>query len=138
MVCPVRVVSWNLIFRSAAVARRQGGLLRELKPDLALLQEVNLGAAGTLQQAAGADWLVCAADLRARAPDDRTVRSRGVAIAGYGPVPRAWLAADVPLPERAPADRQNPPRDLRSRLTPKLLGCLSGYLRVRHSRTVLS
>ena len=59
MICPVRVVSWNLMFRSAAVARRQGELLRDLKPDLALLQEVNLGAAGTLQQAAGADWLVC-------------------------------------------------------------------------------
>jgi hypothetical protein len=89
------------MFRSAATAQRQGELLRELKPDLALLQEVNLRAAGTLQQAAGADWLICAADLRARAADDRPVRSRGVAIAGYGPTPRAWLATDVPLPERA-------------------------------------
>lgn len=98
---PVRVVSWNLMFRSAAAARRQGELLRDLKPDLILLQEVNLRSAGTLRQAAGTDWLVCAADLRARAADDRPVRSRGVAIAGYGPAPRAWLATDVPLPERA-------------------------------------
>jgi hypothetical protein len=89
------------MFRGAVTARRQGELLRELKPDLALLQEVNLGAARTLQQAAGADWLVCAAGLRARAAGDRPVRSRGVAIAGYGPAPRAWLPAGVPLPERA-------------------------------------
>jgi hypothetical protein len=32
------------MFRSAAAARRQGELLRDLKPDLVLLQEVNLGA----------------------------------------------------------------------------------------------
>jgi hypothetical protein len=98
----------DLMFRSAAAARRQGELLRELKPDLALQQEVNLGTAGTLQRAAGADWLVCAASLRACATGDRRVRSRGVAIAGYGPAPRAWPAADVPLPEGGPADRDPP------------------------------
>jgi hypothetical protein len=97
----VRVVSWNLMFRGAAGARRQGELLRRLGPDLMLLQEVNLGSAETLRQAAGADWLICAADLRVRAADDRPVRARGVAIAGRGPVPaRAWLPRDVPLPER--------------------------------------
>lgn len=101
MICPVRVVSWNLMFRSAVAARCQGELLRELRPDLVLLQEVNLGAAAALQRAAGADWLICAADLRIRAEGDRAVRSRGVAIAGYGPAPRAWLATDAPLPERA-------------------------------------
>ena len=79
---------------------RQGELLRELSPDLMLLQEVNLGSAGTLRQAAGADWFICAADLRTRAAGDRPVRSRGVAIGGRGPGPRrTWLPVDVPLPE---------------------------------------
>jgi hypothetical protein len=87
------------MFRGATTARRQGELLRELKPDLTLLQKLNRGAAEILQRAAGADWLVCAADLRVRAADDRPVRSRGVAIAGHGRR-RAWLPADVPLPER--------------------------------------
>jgi hypothetical protein len=97
----VRVVSWNLNYRGVSKAGLQGELLRELKPDLIPLQEGNLGSVETLRQAAEADWLVCAADLRQRAADDRPVRSRGVAIAGHGPVPqRAWIPADVPLPER--------------------------------------
>ncbi len=97
----VRVVSWNLRSLGTAGARRQGELLRELRPDLILLQEVNLSSAEILQQAAGADWLICAADLRVRNADDRPVRNRGVAIAGRGlPPRRAWLPADVPLPER--------------------------------------
>lgn len=37
----VRVVSWNLNFRGCKAAELQGGLLRELAPDLMLLQEVN-------------------------------------------------------------------------------------------------
>jgi hypothetical protein len=78
-----------------------GELLRKLSPDLMLLQEVNLSSAEVLRRAAGASWLICAADLRTRAPDDRLVRSRGAAIAGRGPAPsRAWLPADVPLPKR--------------------------------------
>ncbi len=97
----MRVVSWNLNYRGVSKAGLQGELLRELKPDLILLQEVNLGSAGTLRQAAEADWRVCAAELRQRAADDRPARSRGVAIAGGGPVPqRAWSPADVPLPGR--------------------------------------
>jgi hypothetical protein len=97
----VRVVSWNLNFRSVGAAHRQGELLRELRPDLILLQEVNLGSAEVLRDAAGVDWLICAADLRVRTSGDRPVRSRGVAIAGRGMAPRrAWLPADVPLPER--------------------------------------
>jgi hypothetical protein len=68
---------------------------------LILLQEVNLGSAEILRQAAGADWMICAAELRARAAEDRPVRSRGVAIAGRGPAPRrACVPEDVPLPER--------------------------------------
>ena len=82
----VRVVSWNLNYRGVSKAGLQGELLRELKPDLILLQEVNLGSVETLRQAAEADWLVCAADLRQWAADERPARSRGVAIAGRGPV----------------------------------------------------
>jgi hypothetical protein len=48
----VRVVSWNLMYRGAAGARRPGELLRSLGPDL-MLQEVNLGSAEALAQAAG-------------------------------------------------------------------------------------
>lgn len=97
----MRVVSWNVAFRGAAAAQCQGELLRKLQPDLMLLQEVNLSSAEVLRRAAGADWLICAADLRARSADDRPVRSRGVAIAGSGlPPRRAWLPVDVPLPER--------------------------------------
>ena len=97
----MRVVSWNLNYRGIAGACPQGELLCELKPDLILLQEVNLGSAETPRQAAGADWLICAAEPRQRAADDRTVRSRGVAIAGRGSAPqRAWIPEDVPLPER--------------------------------------
>ena len=73
----VRVVSWNLNNRGITGARMQWELLHELKPDLMLLQEVNLGSAETLRQAAEADWLICAADLRQRAADDRPARSRG-------------------------------------------------------------
>ena len=97
----MRVISWNLNFRRTAEARVQGELLRKFRPDLILLQEVNRGSAEVLRQAAGADWLICAADLRARAADDRPVRSRGVAIAGRGQAPgHAWVPLDVPLPER--------------------------------------
>jgi endonuclease/exonuclease/phosphatase family metal-dependent hydrolase len=97
----VRVASWNVAFRAGAAAQRQGELLCSLRPDLILLQEVNPGSAEILRRAAGADWLVRAIDLRAPAPDDRPVRSRGVAIAGRGrPPAHTWLPADVPLPER--------------------------------------
>ena len=40
----MRVVSWNLNYRGVSKAGLQGELLRELKPDLILLQEVNLGS----------------------------------------------------------------------------------------------
>lgn len=88
----MRVVTWNLCNRGVAGARLQGELLRKLSPDLMLLQEVNLGSAETLRQEAGVDWLICAADLRQQAADDRPVRSRGIAIADRGPAPqRAWI-----------------------------------------------
>ena len=97
----MRIISWNLHFRRAAVAEAQGELLRELRPDLILLQEVNPGSAEILWRAAGADWLICAADLRARTSDDRRVCSGGVAIAGRGKAPRhAWVPADVSQPGR--------------------------------------
>src|SRR5215471_32458 len=40
----VRVVSWNINFRGRKTAKQQGDLLRELAPDLMLLQEVNPGS----------------------------------------------------------------------------------------------
>jgi len=50
----VRIISWNLHFRRDAVVEAQGELLRELGPDLILLQEVNSGSAEILRRAAGA------------------------------------------------------------------------------------
>jgi endonuclease/exonuclease/phosphatase family metal-dependent hydrolase len=71
-------------------AKRQGDLLRDLAPDLMLLQEVSPGSSEILREAAGADWMVRAIDLRT--PGDSAVRRRGVAIAGRGPPPRRrWL-----------------------------------------------
>src|SRR5258706_8867508 len=97
----MRVVSWNVPFRGRVAAQRQGDLLRTLSPELILLQEANPGSADVLRQAAGADWLIRAVELRSRDPDDRPVRSRGVAIAGRGQPPaRAWLPAAVALPDR--------------------------------------
>ena len=84
----VRVVSWNIAFRGPKAAKRQGGLLRELAPDLMLLQELNPDSSAVLADAAGADWIVRAIDLRTPAPDDSPVRRRGVAIAGHGLRPR--------------------------------------------------
>jgi exonuclease III len=90
----VRVVSWNIAFRGSKPAKRQGGLLRELAPDLMLLQELNPSSSAVLADAAGADWMVSAIN-------DTPVRRRGVAIAGHGPRPgRSWLLDGIRLPER--------------------------------------
>jgi endonuclease/exonuclease/phosphatase family metal-dependent hydrolase len=97
----MRVASWNVFFRSKAVAERQGQLLRSLEVDLVMLQELNPDSADILRSAAGLDWLVRAVDLRARHADDRPVRRRGVAIAGHGlPPRRSWTLDGIPLPER--------------------------------------
>src|SRR5215831_17461930 len=66
-----------------------------------LLQEVNPGSSAVLTEAAGADWMIKAIDLRAPEPDDTPVRRRGVAIAGHGvPLCRSWLLNEIRLPER--------------------------------------
>jgi endonuclease/exonuclease/phosphatase family metal-dependent hydrolase len=100
----VRLVSWNINHRGRETAERQGNLLRELAPHLMLLQEVNPGSSDILRDAAGADWMIRAIDLRTPEPDDSPVRRRGVAIAGRGlPAPcRKWLldGDGVKLPER--------------------------------------
>ena len=97
----MRVVSWNIAFRGPKAAKRQGGLLRELAPDLMLLQEVNPGSSEVLRAAAGADWMVRAIDLRTPEPDDSPVRRRGVAIAGHGLHPyRSWLLGEIRFSER--------------------------------------
>src|SRR5437762_8656061 len=108
----VRVVSWNVQFRGAEAAKRQGDLLRELAPDLMLLQELNPGSSAILADAAGADWMVRAIDLRAAEPDDTPVRRRGVAIAGRGLLLlcRSWLLDKIRLPERVLLiETQTPP-----------------------------
>jgi endonuclease/exonuclease/phosphatase family metal-dependent hydrolase len=97
----VRVVSWNIAFRGREAAKRQGGLLRQLAPDLMLLQEVNPSSSDYLAETAGADWIVTAIDRRTPEPDDQPVRGHGVAIAGHGPRPsRSWLLDDIGLLER--------------------------------------
>ena len=97
----VRVVSWNIHFRGPETANLQGALLRELAPDLMLLQEVNPRSSESLRRAAGADWMVRAIDLRTAKPDDTSVRRRGVAIAGRAlPLCRSWLLDEIQLPER--------------------------------------
>jgi endonuclease/exonuclease/phosphatase family metal-dependent hydrolase len=97
----MRVVSWNIAFRGPETAKRQGGLLRELAPDLMLLQELNPGSSAVLKAAAGADWMVRAIDLRTSAPDDSLVRRPGVAIAGRGLHPcRSWLLGEIQQSER--------------------------------------
>ena len=74
-----------------------------------LLQEVNPGSSEVLRDAAGADWMVRAIDLRTSEPDDSPVRRLvGVAIAGRGLPPRCrwllprrwWLSDQIRLPER--------------------------------------
>ena len=96
----VRVVSWNTNFPGRKTAKRQGDLLRELDPDLMLLQEVNPGSSEVLRDAAGADWMVRAIDLRTPEPDDLPVH-RGVAIAGRGlPLRRKWLLGEIEQSER--------------------------------------
>jgi hypothetical protein len=97
----MRVISWNIAFRGPKAAKRQGGLLRELAPDLMLLQELNPRSSAVLADAAGADWMVGGVDLRTAEPDDSPVRRRGVAIAGHGQPPRrSWLLDGIRLPER--------------------------------------
>jgi len=97
----VRVVSWNIQFRRHKAAKRQGSLLRELAPDLMLLHELNPGSSAVLADAAGADWMVRAIDLRTPEPDDSPVRRHGVAIAGHGLPPcRSWLLDEIRLSER--------------------------------------
>ncbi len=97
----MRVVSWNIAFRGPEAAKRQGSLLRELAPDLMLLQELNPGSSAVLAKAAGADWMVRTIDLRTPELDDSPVRRRGVAIAGHGLPPcRSWLLDGIRLSER--------------------------------------
>lgn len=97
----MRVVSWNMAFRGLEAAKRQGDLLRKLAPDLMLLQELNPGSSTALKEAAGADWMIRAIDLRIPEPHDAPVRPHGVAIAGNGSPPgRSWLLEGIRQSER--------------------------------------
>jgi hypothetical protein len=97
----MRVIIWNIAFRGPETTKHQGDLLRELAPDLMLLQEVNPDSSNVLAKAAGADWMVKALDVRTPQPGDAPVRRRGVAIAGRGlPRGRSWLLDGIEQPER--------------------------------------
>jgi hypothetical protein len=97
----VRVASWNIAFRGAEAARRQGDLLRKYAPDLMLLQELNPSSSEVLKKAAGADWMVRAIDLRAPKPGDPPALWHGVAIAGRGLPPcRSWLLDKIELSDK--------------------------------------
>jgi endonuclease/exonuclease/phosphatase family metal-dependent hydrolase len=100
----LRVVSWNVAYRTGDVAAEQGRLLARLspEPDLVLLQEVNPNSLPLLLGEAGLGWCRSAVDLRTPSPDDTPVRRRGVSVAGRGPLPLASrLLLELPLPERA-------------------------------------
>ena len=64
----MRLVSWNINHRGHKTAEQQGNLLHELAPHLMLLQEVNPGSSQILRDAAGADWMFRAIDLRTPEP----------------------------------------------------------------------
>ena len=98
----LRIVSWNVAYRTGPTASRQGAFLAKLNPDLVLLQEVNPRSSASLVAESGLDWLVRAVDVRAAQPDDLPVRRRGVAIGGRGMAPEmvALLSEAVRLPER--------------------------------------
>src|SRR5215472_12106131 len=97
----MRVVSWNLAFRGPKTAKRRGDLLRELAPDLMLLQELNPGSSAVLADAAGADWMVRAIDPRTPEPDDSPGGGSSVSpspVAGGLPVVSGCFP--IRLPER--------------------------------------
>lgn len=99
-------MSWNVANRVGEATRRQGELLARLhpRPDVILLQEVNRRSVDALCELAGMGWWYCAVDLRQAQPDDRSVRRRGVAIAGRTAAPSSpQLLEDVPLPDRGAA-----------------------------------
>lgn len=98
---PVRVVSWNLSWRTGATADRQGAFLASLRPEVVLLQEVNAASIGRLAEAAGLNWVRSSLELREPMPEDKVGRRRGCAIGGRGEAPSSVrLLTDVPLPER--------------------------------------
>jgi hypothetical protein len=97
----IRVVSWNVAYRTGDTARRQGRFLAALRPDLVLLQEVNPRSFAALAGESGLDWLIRFIDLREPEPTDTPVRQRGVAIGGFGAAPTDAFQLDgIRLPER--------------------------------------
>ena len=77
----MRVVSWNLNYRGVAAAASPGELLRDLKPDLILLQEVNLGSAETWMRASHVVQVTPGAQLPRR--PDRQGRGRSPPPGGH-------------------------------------------------------
>jgi len=91
-----RVISWNLNWRMG-LARDQGRLLRELHPDIVILQEVNSKSAEALRDAAGLAWMIVS-----KPPPDSKVpgRQRLVAVGGTEISSARRLDLDAPLGER--------------------------------------
>ena len=99
----LRVISWNLAHRVGEAASSEAALIRDLGPDLALLQEANGRSIEALAKRAGLDW------VRWSKPDGHPLRAGSgylAAIAGRGAEPD-WLSPrfDVPFPDRVTAAR---------------------------------
>ena len=91
MIWRVRVASWNVFFRSAGVAQRQGELLRSLDIESVILQELNSGSANTLRRAG---WTGSCARL--------TFEFRSPATGSYAGAASRSLAAGCPRPDIGP------------------------------------
>lgn len=105
----VRIVNWNLNWRTGATATAQGEYLGRLGPDVALLQGVNVRALPDVAAAAGARWYRCSLDLREPMPSDDRKRERCCAAIGWGPAPEsARLVTELPVAERALVTRVAP------------------------------
>ena len=53
----MRIVSWNPHWPTGLAATRVGHYLSVLRPDLVLLQEVNLNGLDELKAGSGLDWI---------------------------------------------------------------------------------
>jgi hypothetical protein len=100
-VLKIRIVTWNVNWRTGRVAEEQGRFLVSLRADIVLLQEANASSLDTFVTTAGLEWAHCSLDLREPLPGDGVARKRGCVIAGRGlPPASVRLLTDVPLPDR--------------------------------------
>jgi exonuclease III len=92
----MRVVSWNVNWRTG-VARAQGELVRDLRPDLVILQEVNPSSAERLWEATELKWMI-QSDPPAGSTEPR--RRRVVAVCGTEAFSSWQLDLEAPVRER--------------------------------------